>query len=231
MGRTSTRAVVLGAITSGAMLVAMAGMFGGCAKKERPLYTVLESADRHALYARYPESLKDYSEYLSRRPDDVEARVRYGETLLKAGQAQEATYEFRLALDTRPGNQHYAELLAEAMYQAGSKDELMTFLRHRIEERGNAEDHSLLGIYAHKCGFNDEAEQALKTAARLDGGKSFVHEFNLSNFYGDINDRVSAIRHLRYAYAIAPKDPGVLKMMKVYNQVEGSTFGAVPEYN
>src|SRR5690606_2039002 len=128
----------------------------------------------------YPTAAADYEAYIQARPGDTNGRLGLGKSLLILGQPAEAVDHLWVAYDADPMDDSRAELLAEAMYQAGQTQELIQFLRERTEQPGRVSDYMKLGSYAAQCGLPDEAEPAFITAARLDKGLNLEPQLALA---------------------------------------------------
>lgn len=208
-----------------AMLLAAVG---GCTN-QRPLHIVKENAEFASQHARYDVAKLDYEEYIRRKPDDVEVRYQYARALIDGGEPKPAIQELNTCLDVYPLNDTYLDALSEAMYKAGERESLTALLARNASERGRVSDFLRQGIYAAKIGNVDEAQQALKTAAKLDAGKTVSPQRALADFYGSLGDRNKQVRHLRMAYFIEPANPDTLKEVRRVGEIPGPSFGLAPD--
>ncbi|HYE60464.1 MAG TPA: tetratricopeptide repeat protein [Phycisphaerales bacterium] len=210
------------------LTLALLAAVGGCTN-QRPLHIVKENAEFAAQHSRYDVAKTDYEEYVRRKPDDVEVRYAYARTLIDAGEPKAAIYELNTCLDVYPLNDTYLDALCEAMYKAGEREALTALLARNASERGRVSDFLRQGIYAAKIGNADEAQQALKTAAKLDGGKTVAPQRALADFYGSLGDRPKQVRHLRMAYFIEPANPDTLKEVRRIGEIPGPSFALAPD--
>ncbi len=214
-------------------LAALAGavailMSLGCAD-QRPLHVVRDDADWAMSHGKYEVAISDYSEYLERKPGEVDVRYDLGKAYLAAGECKKAMEELSTCVDVRPDNDDYAAALAASLFACNETDRLTLFLRRRTAERGTPADFILLGTYAAKMGHPDEAIQALLTAARIDGGKTLAPQLALADFYGSVKDRPNQIKRLRMALFISPGNVAVKTQLKELGEVIGPTLAMKPE--
>ncbi len=207
-------------------LVTLAGL--GCSG-QRPLHIVKDSAEFNAEHGNYEAAKKDFEEYIRRKPEAVDVRYEHAKALMAAGEHREAIRELNTCLDVFPLNDEYLDSLAEAMYQAGERDALTALLARNASERGRVSDFVRQGVFASRIGNADEAQQALKTAAKLDAGKHVGPQRALADFYGSLNDRTKQVRHLRMAYYIQPANPDTLKEIRRIGEIPGPSFAMRPE--
>ena len=86
-----------------------------------------------------------------------------------------------------------------------------------------------LGQFASRVGHADEALTALKTAARLDAGKSVEPQLALASFYGSVNDKPNEIRRLRMASWIAPANIQAAARLRALGEIPGPSQAIQPE--
>jgi tetratricopeptide (TPR) repeat protein len=177
----------------------------------------------------YSAAAADYQEYIQTRPGDTQGRLGLGKSLLILGSPAEAVDHLWVAYDAEPQDDKRAELLAEAMYQAGQSQELVQFLRERTEQPGRVSDYLTLGRYAALCGLPDEAEPALLTAARLDRGLNVGPQLALAEFYESIGDTASAVQRYRMALWIDGENEDIRQRVRGLGEIPGPTFAIIPE--
>jgi tetratricopeptide (TPR) repeat protein len=224
MLRVSARTSVLCVLGIAGLL----SLAGGCTN-QRPLHIVKENAEFAAEHARYDVAKTDYEEYIRRRPEEIEVRYQYAKTLIAAGEPKSAINELNTCLDVYPLNDSYLDALAQAMFEAGERDSLTALLARNTSERGRVTDFLRQGAYASKIGNPDEAKQAFKTAAKLDGGRTVAPQRALADFYGSLGDKNSQVRHLRMAYWIEPANPDTLLEVRRIGEIPGPSFAIVPD--
>ncbi len=224
MNRNGTRFGVKG----GMLLVALVVGAWGCSH-ERPLHVIRSNAEHSARYGQYDVAATDYELFLNRKPDDHTARYEYGKVLMSLNRPGDAASQFATAVDVDRFNEDYMEAYAQSLYEANQREKLVEVLRRRVAERGQVSDYGRLGRFSAKLGHADEAEEALTTAARLDGGQSLGPQLDLARFYGSINDRVKQRRRLQACYYLAPKRQEVLDAIREAGDIAGPTYAAVPQ--
>jgi tetratricopeptide (TPR) repeat protein len=201
---------------------------GGCTN-QRPLHIVKDNAEFAADHGNFEVAKTDYQEFIRRRPEDVEMRYGYARVLIDSGEPKEAINELTTCLDVYPMNDTYLDALAEAMYKAGERESLTALLARNASERGRVTDFLRQGVYAAKMGNADEAQQAFKTAAKLDGGKTVAPQRALADFYGSLGDRTKQVKHLRMAYFIEPTNVETIKEVRRIGEIPGPSFALRPE--
>lgn len=217
--------VMCGSLVAG--LAAVGGM-GGCATK-RPLNRVEEDGDRAFARGQYDKALADYLEYVERRPGNGEIRHKLARSLIEVKQPSHAIEHAWVAFDDEPRNEAYIETLAQALQQSGRNDELVTFLRDQVEDRGRVQDYLRLGKYLAMTGDADGAELALITAAKLDQGRSMLPQLALARFYESIGDRASSFERLRMALFFDPQNAEVYREMRELGEVPGPSLILPPK--
>ena len=190
-----------------------------------------EDGDKYYAYYHYDEAAASYAKSLEIMPGQPQVRAQYGRSLLKSGHPKEAAQQLAISILEDP-NDDALDDYCEALAQSGQFDELHRVLRTYAGDRGNARDYLRYGKYALQMGDADAAKTALITSARLDGGKTPDAHIALYDYYMAVNnpapDKAMAVRHLRMAYAIAPKNPQVMSRVAKSGEVPGPTFGLRP---
>ena len=133
-------------------------------------------------------------------------------------------------LEMLPGNsplrQAYERVLTSDSQH--EKDALTALLSRNASERGRVSDYIRLGTYSAKMGNADEAQQALLTAAKIDGGKNIWPQRALADFYGSVGDIERQVKRLRMAYAIDPNNRETLDEIRRIGEIPGPTFALTP---
>lgn len=215
-------------------LAAVVGVIGAAltlaaCSSTRPLEKVMESGDKAYAVGDYARARADYAEYIDRKPGYPPARHKLGLAQLKTGETRAGVESLTIAFDQRPDNDEYADGLAEGLYQDDQRARLMQFLHDRTQQPGRVSDYVRLGRYAAMIGDSDQAQQALLTAARLDGGKNIEPQLALADFYKNIGDKQNAVRRLRMALYLDPENADVHARLRELGQVPGPSFVLVPE--
>ncbi len=216
------------AITLACGLVGVATLLGGCSTT-RPLPTIRADADHNFRIGQWDRAEADYAEILRRRPDDNEVRYRLGVSQLRAGKPTEAAANLGTALDVDPLNDAIVDAQAEALLAKGDKAALVDFVNRIASERGRVQDYLRVARYTEAVGTPDEAQLALITAAKIDGGRSFDVQWALAQFYQRRGDVQRHIQRLRMAAFLNPENPDLIKAIRDAGQVPGPTFALIPE--
>lgn len=169
-----------------------------------------------------------WREYVERRPQQAFAQYRLGRLLVRAGRADEAIDHLWVAHDLMPGNIEYLELLAEAMHQAGEREDMFQLLNDTIEEGGLAEGHLRLAKFSMRAGMVDEAEESLRIAAALDGADSdraYRALADLARQTGDTEAEIDAWRHVLW---FNPRDEQANERLNELGVIPGPSLAIEP---
>lgn len=182
----------------------------------------------------YRTAAELYAEVLERRPQDEDAHLQLGRTLLADGRYLRARTHLEIAYQQSLPNLArsfgVAGELADATALGGDLDRLFAFLRERAEVIGAQRDYLRWGDYAAKYGDPDSAVIAYRTAARVTEGKSVEPYLRLADLYESLGDTESASTRLRQAYGIDYDDPRVIERLQRYVDVVGPTIALTPDY-
>jgi tetratricopeptide (TPR) repeat protein len=203
-------------------------MLAGCSA-QRPLYRVEKDGDYNLKTEQYALAADDFAEYVQRKPYNVEVRYKLAKSLIADKRPREALSHLTICTDVEPLNDRYLDAQAQALFDAGQKDELVSILARAASERGRVTDYLRLGIYAQNIGNLDEARQALLTAAKLDQGRSVKVQRALADFYGSVGNHAEQVRRIRMAYFLQPDNLETIEAARALGEVPGPTFGLVPE--
>jgi tetratricopeptide (TPR) repeat protein len=77
-------------------------------------------------------------------------------------------------------------------------------------------------------GDADSAQTAFETAIVLDEGKTVEPYLQSAEFAENLGDMDQALRRLRQAYGINPKDPRVSQRLRELGEVPGPTIALPP---
>lgn len=203
-------------------------VMSGCSG-QRPLHVVKDSAERLYMLDRYEDAIPDLVEYNDRKPNDAEMRYKLGMAYINTGQPKLARQHMNVAVDVAPSVDRYMDGYAEALQKSGESDQMLLALRQRANDRGTVADYLRLGQYASRVGHADEALVALKTAARLDAGRTVEPQLALASFYGAVNDRANEVRRLRMATWIAPANKIAEERLRELGEIPGPAQAIQPE--
>lgn len=208
--------------------ITLAGSLPGCSTGRSDL-AIREKGDLEFHRGNYEVARVQYLEYSKLRPGRHDVLHNLGICALETGRTDEALHFLRLSYDLEPQTTAYVDALAEAMYRAGKYDELYELLRERTRQPGGVEDFLRLGEYAERMGDPDEAENALRTAAKLDRGKTVAPQLALARFYQNMGDAEMELLRLRMALFLAPDNQDVSERIRLLGHIPGPTFRIAPE--
>lgn len=197
----------------------------GC---QRSLLAVREAGDAHFARGEYDAAEADYLEYLNRSPGRPEVHQMLGNTYIKMGRPGLGKEHLLIANSLRlEDDQIFADTCA-GLYADKKYDELNRLLRARTVDRGRMQDYLLLAKYAMLQGDKDEAQNALLTAAKVDGGMRFEPQLELAKLYASVGDNQRAIERVRMAYFCDPQNGEVNDLAKQLGQIPGPALGIAP---
>ena len=191
---------------------------------------MVESSGEHAYqFGDYEKAAHEYAEVVERRPGNWQARVNLAKALLKLNHPSAARENLEVAFAVKPENEEILNLLAEAMLASGDVGAMTVELRGRAQTSNTVGDWMRLGIFLQRAGDFDGAEQALLTAARLDGGVSVEPQMALASLYREAGDEKAALNRLRMALYLDPTNQKVQDAIRSYGQIPGPTYALVPD--
>lgn len=211
-----------------ATLILAALALGACSGP-RAIHMV-EASGQHAYdFGHYQKAADEFAEVVERRPGNWQARVNLAKAQMKLGEPAAARENLEVAFAVKPENEEVLNLLAEAMLASGDVGDMTIELRQRAQETNSVGDWMRLGIFLQRAGDFDGAEEALLTAARLDGGKSVQPQMALASLYREAGDDAAALKRLRMALYIDPTNQKIQEAIRAYGQIPGPTYALVPD--
>ncbi|MHC4274773.1 MAG: tetratricopeptide repeat protein [Planctomycetota bacterium] len=198
----------------------------GCG--QQPIESLRTSGDR--LYERgdYASAAAKYAQIADRYPGDWEAHYRLGLCRLEMGELSAARTELKVALTNRPRDPDVVDALAETMLLQGHEAELFSFVKEHAESERTVRAWLRLARYAARLGDADSAQTAFETAIVLDDGRTVEPYLQTAKFAEDLGDMDQALRRLRQAYGINPRDPRVGQRLRELGEVPGPTIVLPP---
>jgi tetratricopeptide (TPR) repeat protein len=217
-------------------MTALAGalFLAGCASQTRQMFEPTDFALRQRGDAAFDAgnielARTEYIQYNQMRPGRAEIYHKLAICNERLGRSDEALQNHRLAGDLEPDNVEYVESLAEALVNANEFEEAYELLRWRTEQPGLASDYIRLGRFALKMGDADEAETALRTAARIDGGRTIEPHLALADFYRTIGDADMELLRLKMALFVDLTNEEVNARLRERSLIPGPTLAVMPE--
>jgi uncharacterized protein HemY len=101
-------------------------------------------------------------------------------------------------------------------------------LEQRCRDRGLPPDYLRLGRFMNRMGQADDAENAFRTAAKIDEGKSASIQKELADFYGERGDKANQVRRLRMALYLDPQSPQLNDEVRRLGEIPGPSFWLPP---
>ena len=208
-------------------LMLLLAFAGGCASI-RPVDRIREDGDRLFDRGEYAQASSEYREIVDRYPGDWEAQYRYGLCQLELGFPERARTAIKVAHDRRPDDLEIADALAEAIFQTGDAPQLYAFLRSRVDAEGTAHAWLMLGRYSMELNDPDSARVAIDTAIALDPESSVEPYLAAADLAERLGDIPLAVRRLRQAYGIEPRNAEVARRLRGHGEIPGPTIALPP---
>lgn len=200
----------------------------GCADKPA-LVNVRDKGDYFVETHQDDRALGEYTEYLSRKPEDTEVRYKYANVLSRLGRKPEAREQFSLLVDITPTDERFIEGYTTSLYEAGATGELNAFLVRMTTQRGSVRDWIRMGEFTQKSGDLDGAKTAYQTAAKLDGGRSTLPWIAMADMYKSVGDKKNERAMVERALFIVPMDPPLSQRYRELGGIPGPSAGVKPE--
>lgn len=211
-----------------APILAASLLLAGCADKPA-LVNVREKGDYFVETKQDDRALGEYTEYLTRKPEDTEVRFKYANVLSRLGRKPEAREQFSLLVDITPTDERFIEGYTTSLYEAGATGELNAFLVRMTTQRGSVRDWIRMGEFTQKSGDLDGAKAAYQTAAKLDGGRTTGPWIAMADMYQSVNDKRNEKAMVERALFITPQDPPLMKRYRDLGGIPGPSAGVRPE--
>jgi tetratricopeptide (TPR) repeat protein len=199
-----------------------------CGCGQQPVESLLSQGNRLYERGEYAAAAEKYSEITERTPGRWEAHYRLGLCRLEMDELSAAHRELEVAHTNRPQDPDVVDALAETMLLEGLEAELFSFVKQRAESERTVRAWLRLGRYAASLGDADSAQTAFETAIVLDGGRTVEPYLQTAKFAEDLGDMDQALRRLRQAYGVNPKDPRVNRRLRELGEVPGPTITLPP---
>ena len=200
----------------------------GCATSSTPLVVLEQKADHEFEYRRWQQAAEYYGEISRRDPNNEQAHLRYGLSLMEAGQYGRAEGPLLMALALDPGNDETVYALAEVMHQRGEHGKLFTMLRTRALDNRSVSTWMVIADYAQRLDDYDTALEAVRNACSIETGVDPEPYYRAALLLARVNREDEAVRRLRQAYAIEPGHEQVNTLLLEYGEIPGPTLGLAP---
>jgi Flp pilus assembly protein TadD len=197
-------------------------VIGACA--QRPVQTVLASAEFHYDRGNYHKAAGEYTEAIDRQPGNWQAHYQLGLCLLEIEKPTDARRQFEVAHTLRPRDKEIIEGLAQAMLAQGDETGLYMFLKEQAENSQTAGAYVRLARYSMLLNDPDSAQSAVETAIVIDDPPTVEPYLEAAAIAQRIGDLDLALRRLRQAYGIDPRDRRVQERLRELGEVPGPTI-------
>ncbi len=195
---------------------------------QRSTQMAMLSGDRAMAQGEYELAADEYKYVLSRRPGKISAQIARGEALLASGHPELARDHLEAAYNMRPTNDDLVELLAQSMLDQGDLQAMTDLLRDHTEQFPSVNAYLLTGMLMEDAGDLDRAEQALHTAARIDGGQNVEPQLALAAFHKRLGNDEEAMERYRMALFVDPQNEEARDAIRSYGEIPGPTFALPP---
>ncbi len=214
--------------TSIAATAILVTILGGCATARTPVETLREQGDFEFKRGRFADAALQYQQIVDRYPGDWKGQYKLGLARLETDEPSAARQALEIAHTRRPHNEMVADALAIAMFRMGEKGQLFAFLRQRAEVDATMRSYLRLAHYSRQMGDPDSAQDALNLAIDLEGVRSVEPYLAAADLAEEVGDREEAIRRLRQACWIDPRDERVAERLRALGEVPGLSIALPP---
>jgi Flp pilus assembly protein TadD len=199
----------------------------GC-QTDTPVHVLRERGDFQFEQNRYAEAADNYRQIVERYPGDWKAQYKLGLSLLETGDLVEARNALEVAYTRQPNDLDVVDALAEVMYRQRDDAYLFAFLRQRAERTQSVRSYLRLAEYSRALGDPDSAVVAVDTAIEIDDGQSVDPYIAAAELAMELQDDALALRRLRQAYGIDPRNERVNELIRELGEVPGPTLVLPP---
>ena len=201
-------------------------LLSGCG--QRPIETIRDRGDFLYDHGDYAAAAAEYDQIVERYPGDWRAQYQLGRCRLALDDPTGARQALEVAYTNNPGNADVVDALAEAMFRLGEQERLFEFLQKRADATRSVRAWLRLARYSAELGDADTAQTAYETAIALDEGRTTEPYLEAAEFAQAIGDVDEALRRLRQAYSIDPRDSRVNQRLRDLGEVPGPTIALPP---
>lgn len=203
-------------------------MLGGCATGRTPIESLREQGDWEFKRGHYADAALQYQQIVDRYPGDWEGQYQLGLSRLAMNEPTPARQALEIAHTRRPHDEDISDALAKALHAAGSEAQLFAFLRERTEVDATMRSYLRLARYSTEIGDPDSARAALDHAIEMDGGNRVEPYLAAAELAEQVGDREEAVRRLRQACWIDPRDKRVAQRLRDLGEVPGLSIALPP---
>lgn len=208
-----------------ASCLATLAMIGGCAT---PSHVHVQRGDDAYAHADYQAALDHYTNALTNRGGNVDARIGLAKAHLKLDQPAHAREQMEMAYALYPQDPEVLDLLAESMARSGDVAGMQALLASTAQYTNAPEDWLRLGHHLMNAGDLDEARQALLMAARVDGGRTAKYQVALAELHARVGDMKAAKERYRMALFADPMNDEVKAALRQMGEIPGPTIALRP---
>lgn len=204
------------------LIVVALAVATGCG--QRPVQTVLANADFQFDHGNYQKAATEYKEVTVRQPGYWRAHYQLGICLLELGKPTDARRQLEQALTSQPRDPDVIEQLAEAMLAEGDETGLFMFLSEQARVNPSTDAYLRLARFSLLLNDPDSAQTAVLRAIDIDAGATVAPYLQAAELAERIGDVETAVRRLRQAYGIDPRDERVQQRLRALGEVPGPTI-------
>ena len=212
--------------TAALMMISSLVLLSGCA--QRPIETIRGNGDFLYDHGDYVAAAEEYGAIVELYPGDWRALYQLGRCRLVLDDPTGARQVLEVAYTNHPGDADIADALAESMFQIGDEERLFEFLRQCADSGQSVRAWLRLARYSSELGDADTAQAAYETAIAIDEGRTTEPYLEAAEFAQAIGDVDEALRRLRQAYYINPRDSRVNQRLRDLGEVPGPTIALPP---
>ncbi len=199
-----------------------------CGCGPRPTESIRDKGNLYFNRGEFAEAAGEYGQIVERYPGDWRAQYMVGMCHLQLHELPEARLALEIAYTNRAGDPGVVDALAETMYQQGDEERLYELLTGIAESSQSVADYMRLARYCMEMGDPDCGKTAIETAIVLDDGSSVGPYLAAATFAEALGDLDGAVRRLRQAYGIDPRNPRVAQRLRELGEVPGPTISLPP---
>jgi Flp pilus assembly protein TadD len=207
-------------------VLAAIGLAGCVATK--PSYVLHDQADHHLSLGQHEEAAAAYAEILENYPGDWKAQYGLGACSNEIGDYRTARRSLETAHALRPQDEDIVDELCRALLHQDDTQALNDLLAEECNTRQSVRAHLRKARYMIEVHDMDSAKVSLETAMAIDAGKSVEPYLEAAEFAEAVGNLELAIRRLRQAYGISPRDDRVSERLIALGEVPGPTLALPP---
>ncbi len=177
----------------------------------------IKLGDHYLEFGEWQKAADTFAPVIERSPGTWKAEYGFGVANANLGDLKVARRCLETANDRSPNNIEVISALAGVMSKQGDTKQMYQLLLGAGASMGSAQPYLVLAQYAQSLNDSDSAVTALRSAIEVDNGvitpRSAMPYVEMAALQHKLGNQLEAIRRLRQAYGIAPKDPRILQAL------------------